>query len=203
MFNKSIISPHSATTSFNAGNSYQITTSADLRIIKMLGAEVGVYTSSNAGLTWTLSATISSQDRMHEVSLSGDVTHVNFISSNYRPVFVYPLENGISGLDPEFIMAGDTISSSEQLAVETRIAQIESRQLGHRQKILLSPDPSRVAGETIPLGSNAENLDQSSKLVFLNGLLLHSDDYTLNSNGDIVLSVDLTGNATISVVAWE
>ncbi len=197
MYNKVKIRQHHSTGTFTSANSFAVGASLNILVVSRRDTEVEVYTTSDGGSNWTLLETISEDDRSSSISLPASTTHVNFISNKRGKVAVYDTNQTLTPIQ------GDALSSSQQNALDTRLSSVESKVFTHRNKISLSADGSRLSGQTVALGSDASLLASKQKIVFLNGLALHADDYTLDDSGNIIFAFDLVNSATINIVAWE
>ena len=81
MYSKVKIKPHNSTTTFTSANSFTVSGSSSVLVTSRKNTEVGVYTTSDGGSSWTLLETISEDSQSSVISLPESTTHVNFTSN--------------------------------------------------------------------------------------------------------------------------
>tara|TARA_A200000159_G_scaffold164746_1_gene195950 strand:- start:5656 stop:6300 length:645 start_codon:yes stop_codon:yes gene_type:complete len=208
------LTPHSNIGTFDASNSFVNTTSQDLVVRVKSGAVAQVFTSIDGGTSWSQHSNIdaSYDTEVSVISVGAEVTHINVVSSTNKKVIIKPMPQGLVGswmIESKLSSVGseslNAISASEKASVDNRIAAIESKSLAPRSTITLSGDAGRVPGAFFDAGASFANIRDKSFMIFVNGQVLHSDDYTVHDDNDgkMSFSFDLGDSPELNIFVWE
>lgn len=159
---------------------------------------------------WTSAQVIdgSSEPVSVYLDLPPAVTHISFVSTSSKKIALYRLEEGVTSSFLRGSVAGEEIASTERLAIQGRVADIEDKELTHRAQASRPAGEAVAPGETIDFGPDFANLANKSFLLFVGGEALHEDDYALHADDDgkVIFANGLNASnfaININVVVWE
>lgn len=207
MYTKVLVSSKIADSEFTVSNSYTRSTESSLYIVARSGDQVEVFTTTD-GSTWTSEGVVDATSgfKGFNLNLGASVTHVNFVSSDDRTVFVYPLEHGLSpdSATTKPVLSGAEISTSEHGAITSRLSSIEAISMSHRGNVTVAP--AVAAGSVISLGADFSSLVGKNLLLSIDGKIIHGDDFSIHPDGDgkITLAFPLPDSPNIfHCMVWE
>lgn len=208
------ILPHSTIGTFDASNSFSNTLAQDIAVRVRSGATAQVFASTDGGETWSQHASVdaSSRTELSVISVGAEVTHLNVISSDSEKIMLKPLPQGLVGswtvtgnLSSTGSQSLSAISASEKSSVDNRISLIEAKALAPRTSTTLSGDAGRISGAFFDAGASFSGIKDKSFMIFSNGSVIHSDDYTVHDDDDgkISFSFDLGDSPELNIFVWE
>jgi hypothetical protein len=163
------------------------------------------------GSAWSSVQTIDGTSGAVGVHLELDPTtsHIGFVSASSKKVVAYLLSDGLSSDSFSSKVSGEAIASSERLALQGRVANIEGLQLVHRGVGFVPPYHPPVDPEVFfDFGEALAGLADKSLILFVNGKAFHETDYVIHANNDgrIKFSNGLPSSdfgTSINIAVWE
>lgn len=208
------ITPHASIAGFTAANSFSNNAEQLVLVQAKRGSSVQVFKSTDGAVNWvpviTIDATGGSE--VSTINVGSDVTHLNAVSTTTKKVRFKAMPQGLvpsweseGQLSSQGNYSLTAISASEKSAVDNRISAIEAKALSGRSPVTLSGDDGRSAGAFFDAGTSFANIRDKSFMIFVNGEVVHGDDYTVHDDNDgkIAFNFDLGDNAELDIFVWE
>lgn len=168
-------------------------------------SNVEVFGSSDSGSSWSSLGTVVGEDvaKGANFNLSPSVTHVHFVSNTNKVVKVFPLSVGLNldSVQNKPILKGDAISVTEKASVDARMSSLESLSLQARTSHTFAA--SSLAGQSVATGMSG--IVDHNFMLFLNGSVVHPDDFTLDpaDDGNITFAFNIEASSQLFCMVWE
>jgi hypothetical protein len=192
MFTKHKITPKIDSSEFTLADSYSISGEESVFIRARKGSIIEVFF-QDAIDDWVSIQTIDASEEAKGVHLElyPAADYINFVDHTalLKKVVVFPLSHGLStdsAAGPVF--SGEDVHTSERVALETRIANIEGLEFVTRPKHALAPYAYIPSNTFLDLGTDYAGIKNNAHILWLDGRAIPSSDYSVHPLDDGRLS---------------
>lgn len=199
------INPKSVMAQLAAEGAYVTSGEQSIYVMARKASNVEVFGSSDSGFSWNSLGTVAGEDiaKGENFNLSPSITHVHFVSDTSKIVKVFPLSAGLSldSVQNKPIMVGDAISVTEKASVDARMSDLESLSLQARTSYTF--DTAAVTGQSVSTGMSG--IADKNFMLFVNGSVVHPDDFTLNpaDDGNMTFAFNIEAASELFCMVWE